>query len=134
MSTRTAAAPLRDDHRALLGSFERFFGVLIEHYGAQFPYGLPPSWLGLSPWAKKRSNTPAWSNAVCVRPDCACAWIRPTTSSAKRIRNDENEKIPYVLVVGEQEQTQNKVAVRKKGEGDKGAMEVGRSSILSRRN
>jgi len=99
-------------HRALLGSMERFFGVLIEHYGGAFPVWLAPVQAVVIPVA------PAFNDyAEQVKRDLTAAGIRAgaEVSDARmnaKIRSAQHRKIPYMLIVGENEQTNHQVSPR----------------------
>ena len=109
-------------HRALLGSIERFFGMLIEHYAGAFPVWLAPV------QAKVMSITDKqFEYAKGVREKLLAAGIRSEldTRSEKigfKIREAALEKVPYVLVAGDKEVEQNGVAVRERGGKDLGVM------------
>ena len=109
-------------HRALLGSIERFFGMLIEHYAGAFPVWLAPV------QAKVMSITDRqFEYAKGVREKLLAAGIRAEldTRSEKigfKIREAALEKVPYVLVAGDKEVEQNGVAVRERGGKDLGVM------------
>jgi len=109
-------------HRALLGSLERFFGILIEHYGGAFPFWLAPEQARILPITEKEIEY-AGKVAEALRQECI--RVKIDTSSGKigaKIRNAQIEKIPYMLIVGPKEQTAQTVSVRSRSEGDKGAM------------
>jgi threonyl-tRNA synthetase len=109
-------------HRALLGSLERFFGMLIEHYAGAFPVWLAPV------QAKVMSITDKqFDYARGVREKLLAAGLRAEldTRSEKigfKIREAAMEKVPYILVVGDKEIQENVVAVRERGGKDLGAM------------
>jgi threonyl-tRNA synthetase len=111
-------------HRALLGSIERFFGMLIEHYAGAFPVWLAPV------QAKVMSITDKqFDFAKGVRDELLAAGIRVEldTRSEKigfKIREAAMEKVPYILVVGEKEVQQEAVAVRERGGKDLGVMKL----------
>jgi len=109
-------------HRALLGSMERFAGILIEHHAGRFPLWLAPLQAIVLPVAD-RHNEYAERVAGRLRE----AGIRPRVDSrsesvGKKIRDAELAKAPYMLVVGDREQEADAVSVRHHGEGDLGAM------------
>ena len=111
-------------HRALMGSFERFIGILIEHYGGEFPLWLAPVQAIVLPIADRHLEY-----ARSVARELADAGIRArvderTESVGKKIREAELQKIPYMLVVGDQEQADQAVSVRRHREGDIGAQPV----------
>lgn len=109
-------------HRALLGSIERFFGMLIEHYAGAFPVWLAPV------QAKVLSITDnQLEYAKGVRQQLLAAGIRTELDARSekvgfKIREASLEKVPYILVVGDKEVQQNAVAVRARGGKDLGAM------------
>ncbi len=109
-------------HRALLGSIERFFGMLIEHYAGAFPVWLAPV------QAKVLSITDNQLDyAKGVRDRLLAAGIRAELDPRSekigfKIREAAMEKVPYILVVGDKEVQQNAVAVRERGGRDLGAM------------
>lgn len=101
-------------HRALLGSIERFFGVLIEHYGGAFPVWLAPVQARVIPVAEAFKDY-----ADSVKKELAAAGFRVDSDLGEdrlnaKIRNAQNEKIPYMLVVGEKEQQSGTVTVRRR--------------------
>jgi threonyl-tRNA synthetase len=109
-------------HRALLGSIERFFGMLIEHYAGAFPVWLAPVQAKVLSITDKQLDF-----AKTVRDGLLGAGIRAEldTRSEKigfKIREAALEKVPYTLVVGDKEVQQNAVAVRERGGKDLGAM------------
>jgi len=109
-------------HRALLGSLERFFGILIEHYGGAFPFWLAPEQARILPITDKELE---YANKVAEALRRELIRVKIDTSSGKigaKIRNAQIEKIPYMLIVGPKEQTAQTVSVRSRSEGDKGAL------------
>jgi threonyl-tRNA synthetase len=111
-------------HRALLGSLERFLGVLIEHYGGAFPTWLAPVQARVLPVAD-RHHAYATEVAQTIR----AAGLRGEVDERKekvgfKIREAEVQKIPYILVVGDKEAAAGTVSVRARGGQDRGAMPV----------
>src|ERR1043165_7097570 len=109
-------------HRALFGSIERFFGVLIEHYAGAFPLWLAPVQVAVLP-ITDRVNDYAEQvakelRAVMLRAD---ANLRSEKIGAK-IRDAQLQKIPFMLVLGDREVEEGKVAVRERAKGDMGTM------------
>jgi threonyl-tRNA synthetase len=102
-------------HRALLGSLERFFGVLIEHYGGAFPVWLAPVQAVVIPVA------PAFNDyAEQVAARLRDRDVRITTDQSDqrmnaKIRSAQNQKIPYMIIVGEKEQSSGKLSARTRG-------------------
>ncbi|HKR98028.1 MAG TPA: threonine--tRNA ligase, partial [Candidatus Dormibacteraeota bacterium] len=112
-------------HRALLGSIERFLGILIEHYAGEFPVWLAPVQARVLPIADRHAdyagNVVAQLRAAGVRADVD----ERSESVGRKIRDAELAKVPYMLVVGDKEQEQAGVSVRRHREGDLGLMALG---------
>ena len=109
-------------HRALLGSMERFAGILIEHYGGRFPLWLAPVQAIVLPVAD-RHNERAAEVDVRLRGSGLRARVDDRTESVgRKIRDAELSKAPYMLVVGDKEIESEKVSVRHHGDGDLGAL------------
>ncbi len=111
-------------HRALMGSMERFFGVLIEHFGGAFPVWLSPVQAVLIPIADR--HVP-YCEEVARRLRAAGLRVEVDTGSERmgnKIRLAQKQKIPYMLVVGDKEQAANQVAVRQRGGEDLGPLDV----------
>jgi len=111
-------------HRALLGSVERFIGILTEHYGGNFPVWLAPLQAKVLPIADRHE-----AYAQRVAGELARAGVRVdvdkrSESVGKKIRDAELAKVPYMLVAGDAEQEASQVAVRRHTEGDLGLMDV----------
>ena len=108
-------------HRALYGSIERFFGILIEHYAGAFPIWLAPVQAIVLPITDRQTEY-----ARDVRKQLDDAGIRATVDERNekvnlKIRDAQLQKIPYMLVVGDREQQSGQVAVRNRKHGDLGA-------------
>ncbi|MGE4554935.1 MAG: threonine--tRNA ligase [Candidatus Paceibacterota bacterium] len=111
-------------HRALLGSLERFIGVLIEHYEGDFPLWLAPVQIKILP-IKEENNNYALKIAQQLKEKNFRVEIDNSSETlSKRILKGELEKIPYLIIVGNQEEKENKIAVRKRKEGDLGKMKL----------
>ena len=111
-------------HRALLGSFERFIGILTEHYAGEFPLWLAPVQAIVLPIADRH-----FEYAREVAGQLRDAGLRVevderSESIGKKIREGELRKLPYMLVVGDEEQGGGRVAVRRHRVGDRGAVPV----------
>ena len=111
-------------HRALLGSMERFFGGLIEHYAGAFPVWLAPVQAKVLPIADRHLD---YARTVVAK--LAAAGVRASVDDRAarmqaKIRDGEMEKVPYLLVVGDREQENEAVSVRKRGEGDLGGKPI----------
>jgi threonyl-tRNA synthetase len=111
-------------HRALLGSMERFFGILIEHYGAAFPVWLAPVQAVLIPIADRHVDF-AWKMLKELKSAGVRSEVddRPERMNAK-IRDAQNQKIPYMLVVGDKEMQAEQVALRLRSGEDLGAVSL----------
>jgi len=111
-------------HRVLLGSLERFIGALLEHYKAELPLWLSPIQALVMPIKDSLQEY-----AMKIKKTLEDSLIRAGVDNRnetldKRIRDAEINKIPYILVVGEREAKSGTVALRKKGEGDKGSKKL----------
>ena len=111
-------------HRAIFGSLERFLGVLLEHYAGALPLWLSPAQAIIIPI---KDTCKEYAKAVSEK--LLAAGFRPHVDERnetlqKRIREAEMQKVPYILVIGEREISQGAVAVRKRGEGDQGAVKL----------
>jgi len=109
-------------HRALLGSLERFFGILIEQYGGAFPVWLAPVQVILLPITEKQ-HVFAQNYFDLLRAKGIRAQLDNRSEKiGYKIRDAETQKIPYMLIMGEKEAANNMVAVRKRRQGDIGQM------------
>jgi threonyl-tRNA synthetase len=111
-------------HRALYGSIERFFGILIEHYAGAFPVWLAPVQAIVLPITDRQLEY-----ARGIQKQLDAAGIRSTVDDRSekvnlKIRDAQLQKIPYMLVVGDREQQNGQVAVRNRKHGDQGAQPV----------
>ena len=112
-------------HRALLGSLERFIGVLIEHYAGAFPFWLSPIQIVILPLSEKHKKY-AEKILTDLRKNFRVElWLNKETLS-KRIREGETQKIPYLLIVGDKEQKNKTVRLRERGNKDRGEMKLER--------
>ncbi len=126
-------------HRALLGSIERFFGILIEHYAGDFPLWLAPVQVRVIP-VSSRFNDYAREVRNFLKRHGIRAEVDDSQATMRyKIREAELEKIPYVVVVGKREATSRTVSVRRRGVGDMGTrgleefLEMLREEIRARR-
>ncbi len=111
-------------HRALLGSMERFFGVLIEHYGGAFPVWLSPVQAVLIPIADRHVS---YCEEVASQLKAAGLRVEVNASNERmgnKIRLAQKQKIPYMLIVGDKEQAAHQVAVRLRSGEDLGPQDV----------
>jgi threonyl-tRNA synthetase len=114
-------------HRAILGSLERFIGILIEHFAGAFPVWLAPVQVAVHSVTDKAVD---YANRVASELGERGFRVEKETYSdkiGKKIRNAEKQKIPYMLVVGERDQEAGTVSVRRHKEGDLGAMSLAAS-------
>lgn len=111
-------------HRAIVGSFERFIGFLVEHFGGAFPLWLSPVQVSVIPISEKQINY-----AEDIADKLRKRGMRVEISSESetlnnRIRKAQEDKIPYMLVVGEKEEKLKTVAIRQRAGGDLGMMKL----------
>jgi threonyl-tRNA synthetase len=111
-------------HRAPFGSMERFVAILIEHCAGQFPLWLTPEQVRILPVSEKYNDYARKLVNELNNYDIRARFDERNEKVGKKIRDAEVEKVPYMLIVGEEEQNQNSVSARKKGEGDIGMMSV----------
>jgi threonyl-tRNA synthetase len=112
-------------HRALMGSYERFIGILLEHLAGELPVWLAPVQAILLPIADRHN---AYAETVLGR--LRAAGLRAelddrTESVARKIRDAELRKVPFMLVVGDREEGSDRVALREHRRGDAGSVAVG---------
>jgi len=111
-------------HRALFGSIERFFGVLIEHYAGAFPLWLAPVQVAVLPITDRINE---YAETIADELRSAGFRVESNLKSDKigaKIREAQLQKVPYMLVLGDKELEDGKVAVRERKEGDIGAMSL----------
>ncbi len=111
-------------HRALLGSIERFFGVLLEHYAGAFPVWLAPVQAKIIPILDKHHE---FAEQVAAKLRDMDVDVEIDTRNEKigfKIREAQLEKVPYMLVIGDKELENKAVAVRSRKDGDLGSMDV----------
>ena len=111
-------------HRALMGSLERFFGILIEHYAGAFPLWLAPEQIRVLPLTENQID---YADTIAEQlrvGDFRVSVDRRSEKVGAKIRRAQLEKIPYMLILGPKEVEENKVSVRSRLDGDKGAMEL----------
>ena len=109
-------------HRALLGSIERFIGVITEHFAGAFPTWLAPVQVKVMTITDRSRD---WAVEVAKRLDAAGIRVETDLRNEKigyKIREAQGQKIPYMLVIGDKEAEAGAVAVRTRAGGDKGAM------------
>jgi threonyl-tRNA synthetase len=111
-------------HRAIFGSFERFIGILIEHYAGAFPLWLAPVQAVVLPIADRHA-----AYAEEVRAKLAASGLRAEVDARQekigyKIREAQLQKVPYMLVAGDREMQEGQIAVRSRSGGDLGAQPV----------
>jgi threonyl-tRNA synthetase len=120
-------------HRALFGSMERFFGVLIEHYAGAFPMWLAPVQVAVLPITDRLNE---YSEQVAIELRAAGFRVESNLRSEKigaKIRDAQMQKVPFMLVLGDRELEQNQVAVRERLKGDIGAMSLAEFTEMARK-
>jgi threonyl-tRNA synthetase len=111
-------------HRAPLGTHERFIGFLLEHYAGKFPLWLAPVQVKVLPISDKYMEYAKTVSDKLKKADIRSEVDDRNEKIGKKIRDTELLRVPYMLVVGEKEMNENKVAVRVQGKGDDGVMGV----------
>ena len=111
-------------HRAPLGTHERFIGFLLEHYAGKFPVWLAPLQVKVLPITDKSLEYAQNLSILLKNADIRVEVDDRSEKIGKKIRDTELARVPYMLVVGEKEMSENKVAVRRQGKGDLGVKEV----------
>jgi len=109
-------------HRAPFGSLERFVAVLIEHCAGNFPLWLAPEQIAVLPISEKFNDYAQRVITTLKDKDIRGFMDDRDEKIGRKIRDAEVKKVPYMLIVGEKEVSENKVAVRKHGLGDQGSM------------
>ncbi|HEV7620114.1 MAG TPA: threonine--tRNA ligase [Flavisolibacter sp.] len=111
-------------HRAPLGTHERFIGFLLEHYGGKFPAWLAPVQVKILPISDKFIEYAKTVLDKLKKADIRAEIDDRSEKIGKKIRDTELMKVPYMLVIGEKEVNEGKVAVRRQGKGDAGVKDV----------
>ena len=111
-------------HRALLGSLERFIGVLIENYGGALPLWLAPEQIWILPVTSQYEEYAKKINFQLKTLGFRTQTKAGNETISKRIREGEIQKIPYILVIGSKEKKRKRVRVRKRKKGDLGEMSL----------
>jgi threonyl-tRNA synthetase len=120
-------------HRALFGSMERFFGVLIEHYAGAFPMWLAPVQVAVLPITDRVND---YANELARELREAGLRVEANLRSEKigaKIRDAQLQKVPFMLVLGDREMEQRTVAVRERARGDIGVMSIVEFKEMARR-
>jgi threonyl-tRNA synthetase len=111
-------------HRAPFGSMERFIAVLLEHSGGNFPLWLTPDQVIILPISEKHLEYAEEVSQLLENYDIRALVDGRNEKAGRKIRDAEMSKIPFMLIVGEQEVENKTVSVRKHGAGDKGSMSI----------
>jgi threonyl-tRNA synthetase len=111
-------------HRAIYGSFERFVGILTEHFAGNFPAWLAPVQIAVLPLTDSQKDYAKEIYDVLFNEGFRVYLDDRNEKVNYKIRESENRKIPYMLVVGEKEKQNNSVSLRIHGAGDKGSFEL----------
>ncbi len=111
-------------HRAPFGSLERFIAVLTEHCAGNFPLWLTPDQVAVLPISEKYSDYASTVFDGLKQQDIRGLIDNRDEKIGRKIRDAEVKKIPFMIIVGEKEQEENKISIRRHGEGDLGAMEL----------
>jgi threonyl-tRNA synthetase len=111
-------------HRALLGSMERFAGILTEHHGGRFPVWLAPVQAAILPVADRHLGYAREVEAKLREAGVRVRVDERSESVGRKVRDAEEAKLPYMLVVGDREQEAGALSVRTHDEGDRGHMTV----------
>jgi threonyl-tRNA synthetase len=120
-------------HRALFGSVERFFGVLIEHFAGAFPFWLAPVQIAVLPITDRINE---YAENVTKELKNAGFRVEVNLKSDKigaKIRDSQLQKVPFMLILGDKELEENKIAVRERKQGDLGAMSLEEFLNMARR-
>jgi threonyl-tRNA synthetase len=107
-------------HRAPLSTHERFIGFLLEHYAGNLPSWLSPKQVEVLPISDKHLSYAQKVAELLKKADIRASFDGRNEKIGKKIRDAEMKKIPYMLIVGDQEMLEEKVSVRLHGEGDRG--------------
>jgi threonyl-tRNA synthetase len=111
-------------HRALMGSVERFFGVLIEHYAGAFPLWLAPVQVQIIPISEKHHQYAGEILNVIRKSGIRAETDLRNEKVGYKIREAEVNKIPYMVILGDQEEENQTLSVRQKGKGDLGKYKI----------
>jgi threonyl-tRNA synthetase len=111
-------------HRAPFGSMERFIAILLEHTGGNFPLWLMPAQVSILSLSEKYENYGKKVLNLLENDEIRALVDNRNETIGKKIREAETGKVPYMLIVGEQEEKENTISVRKHSHGDLGSMSV----------
>jgi threonyl-tRNA synthetase len=111
-------------HRALMGSVERFFGILIEHYAGVFPLWLAPVQVIVIPIAERHHDYARKIHGEFIQEEFRAEIDLRNEKVGYKIREAEVQKIPYMIILGDYEQDNQQISVRQKNIGDLGKMKI----------
>jgi len=111
-------------HRAPFGSMERFIALLLEHTGGNFPLWLTPEQVILLPISEKYENYTKKVLTLLENYEIRALVDDRNEKTGRKIRDAEVSKVPYMIIIGEKEENENKVSVRRHGEGDLGTFTI----------
>lgn len=111
-------------HRALMGSIERFIGILIEHYAGAFPVWLSPVQIVIIPISNKQVRFAQTQSSKLKAQNLRVEVDDRNETMQKKIKSAEEQKIPYMLIMGDREMKENKVSIRQRGQIDLGKMSL----------
>ncbi|MCM8774234.1 MAG: threonine--tRNA ligase [Candidatus Omnitrophica bacterium] len=111
-------------HRVILGSIERFIATLIEHYGGRFPFWLAPIQIIILNITREVKDYAYELKDILERDNFRVEVDSRDETLQKKIRENEQEKIPYIVILGKKEKENKKVSVRKRGGIDLGVMSI----------
>lgn len=117
-------------HRAPFGSMERFVAVLLEHTAGKFPLWLTPQQVVVMPISEKFNEYGEKVVSLLKNSDIRALIDDRNEKIGRKIRDNEMQRIPLLLVVGEKEQADGTVSVRVQGEGDKGSMTINEFAVM----
>ena len=111
-------------HRAPFGSMERFVAVLLEHTAGQFPLWLTPDQVAILPISERYNDYAHEVAEILNKSDIRTIIDERNEKIGRKIRDNELKKVPYMLIVGEKEQENQEVSIRKRGQGDLGTKKI----------
>ena len=111
-------------HRAIFGSFERFLGILTEHFAGAFPLWLAPVQVKVMSIAEKHNEYANKVKETLEEMDIRVELDERNEKIGYKIREAQLQKVPYMLILGDKEVEENKVGVRERKAGDLGQMDL----------
>jgi len=111
-------------HRTVLGSLERFFGILIEHFAGAFPFWIAPVQVTVLPVKDDVVSYAEEIKGILLSKDIRCEVDSRDEKLGKKIRDAQMQKVPYMLVVGDREVEERRISVRERSRGDLGSMDM----------